>query len=74
MEAMTLSELTKNIQGDDLGDWPPPHTIVSIAHIVSGVGPGDVGHGQHLPGHTDVGPQPPHKGLVVLKHFPIFNA
>ena len=46
-------------------DRPPAHTIVRVADVVPGVGPGEVGHAQCLAGHRLVGAQTPGEGLVM---------
>ena len=58
--------LTKYVQPDDLCDRPPAYTIVRVADVVPGVGPGEVGHAQCLAGHGLVGAESPGEGLVVL--------
>ena len=46
-------------------DRPPPHTIVGLADVVPGVGPGEVGHAQRGARHSLVGALTPGEGLVM---------
>ena len=66
-------KLTKYVQTDDLSDRPPAHPIVSVADVLPGVGPGQVGHAESLARHGLVGAQSPGKGLVMLKTKEVNN-